>query len=200
MTPGSWRGALQALHAALGPVGSARVLADTAWRQWTDAPFAALGPTSEPREAASRAQAAPIVSLYRALLAQLPAASALGVAGAFVDAGALTFLAKSLPEIAKSHGNFASGNMAEMRQNAERMLSRFFTATAEVTDVGPDHVAFTVTACALHRLVIAVGHPELAQLFCRADGLFFAAHGYQLERPTTLAAGGTTCPFHIRRA
>ncbi len=201
MIPPPWADAARALFGAMPPTAVARVLADAAWRLLTDRPFAALEPAADARERASRAQVAPVVAFYRALLRQVAPHEALRLTAAAVDAGALGHLARTLPELARGRGPsaFHSGGAATMHAEGERMLARFFTATARVVSAGPDHLAFTVTACALHRLVTALGHPELAPLFCAADGRFFGALGLTLERPTTLASGGASCPFTVRR-
>ena len=202
MIAGAWVDAARALVGAMPPTALVGVLADAAWRLLSDRPFAALEPAADERERASRAQVAPVVALFRALLRRVPPDTALRLTATVVDAGALGHLARTLPELtdARTRRVLHAGDPATIQADGRRMLARFFTATADVVSAGPDHFAFTVTACALHRLVTAVGHPELAPLFCNADARFFAEHGMTLERPTTLASGGTTCPFTIRRA
>jgi predicted thioesterase len=160
-------------------------------------PFAELGAPRDERERRSRAQAAPAVTIYRALLRTAPREVALSAMAHIIEAGALAFLAKTLPDVTAS--SLSEGAPAARRAHVGAWMGRFFTATSEVTEVSERRVVFEVHACALVRLVSAVGHPELAPLFCKGDETFFRVRGIRLDRPTTLARGDTRCRFELTR-
>ncbi len=160
-------------------------------------PFAQLPPPADRRERQSRRQAGPAVLLYRALCEHLPRERALVVVGRVVRAGALGFLTRTLRGL--DAGAFARLSPEQRVARVRRWLDGFFTTTAAIDAVGADSVSFTVTACALARLAVTAGHPELAPVFCRADAAFFASRrpAVALERPQTIAEGATTCPFTL---
>lgn len=160
-------------------------------------PFAGLGPAKGERERRSRAQAAPAVTIYRALLRSAPRDVALTAMAHVIEAGALAFLAKTLPDVTAS--SLSEGAPAARGAHVAAWMGRFFTATSEVTEVSEQRVVFEVHACALVRLVSAAGHPELAPLFCKGDETFFRVRGIRLDRPTTLARGDTRCRFELTR-
>lgn len=160
-------------------------------------PFAELGAPRGERERRSRAQAAPAVTIYRALLRSVPRDVALTAMAHVIEAGALAFLAKTLPDVTAS--SLERGSAETRRAHVTGWMSRFFTATSEVTEVTDERVVFEVHACALVRLVAAAGHPELAPLFCKGDETFFRVRGIRLDRPTTLARGDTRCRFELTR-
>ena len=162
--------------------------------------FAHLEPPSDSRERASRQQAAPAFALYRALLKRMSEEEALSIVGAAVENGALRFLARQLHDLDPS--SFAALAPEEREQRAEGWMHRFFTADAALEEITESRVEFTVRACALHRLAQEAGHPEVGPLFCRADAAFFAARHppVLLERPETIAEGGSRCLFRLQLA
>ena len=161
-------------------------------------PFAHLEPPAHSRERLSRAQAAMAIRLYRGLRSMVSEERALEVAGQVIEAGAVQFLGRTLGDL--DGPAFAALPLEERRKQALGWLDRFFTATASLDHVTDDEVGFTVSACALARLCREAGHPELAPAFCRGDALFFAAQTppIELARETTLAQGGSCCPFRLR--
>ncbi|AXB42432.1 L-2-amino-thiazoline-4-carboxylic acid hydrolase [Amycolatopsis albispora] len=61
-----------------------------------------------------------------------------------------------------------------------------------------------VHRCFYVRVLEIAGVPELGTVFCEFDAAWISAidrdrHGVDFERPTTIARGGATCPFHFRR-
>ncbi|WP_077010225.1 L-2-amino-thiazoline-4-carboxylic acid hydrolase [Saccharothrix sp. ALI-22-I] len=61
-----------------------------------------------------------------------------------------------------------------------------------------------VRRCFYVRVLDVAGVPELGTVFCEFDAAWISAidrdrHGVDFQRPTTIARGGATCPFHFRR-
>lgn len=189
---------VQVLREELGALGLVRVAASLAARSLWDRPFGHLPPAPGERERKSRDQARPAVLLYRTLKRIYPRDRALAVTGKVITAGALAHLERLLGDLNLTR--FAALSETERRSQVEGWLSHFYTSTARVDETSDRRVTFTVTACALVRLSMAAGHPELAPLFCEADGAFFEARGVAMERPSTLARGGSSCPFHLSLA
>lgn len=164
-----------------------------------DALFADLPAAADDRERASRQQAGPAILLYRALLKRndFDAPAALALLSDVIETGALRFLGRQLSDLDPTV--FAEMAPAQREQAAQRWLQAFFTSDTTLQRVAADKVVFHVTGCALHRLATATGHSELAPLFCRADGLFFASRepAVQLSRPTTIADGDAQCVFEL---
>lgn len=196
--PAEDRAALGVLRAELGWLG-ALTLAARLRSPFAADPFAELPPAADSRERASRAQAGGAVRLYRVLRRRRDADAALDLTARVVHAAALAFLERTL-------GSVGPTDLAGLAPDARRAwvrerLDRFPNVEASVVRAEPEAVVFTVHRCRLVELVRHAGHPELASLFCAADAVFFGdtRPGLRLERPTTLAAGGPACAFHIHR-
>ena len=162
-----------------------------------DAAFGHLPPATDERERKSRAQAGVAINIYRVLLQSLDNQRALAVTGRLIEAGALAFLAKTLPDV--SAAALASGSQAERAARVKAWFGRFFTATGEVVETSEERVVFHVHGCALVRLAAAAGHPELGPLFCKGDLAFFANRQIRLTRPTRIATGQDHCRFELTR-
>ena len=163
-----------------------------------DAVFVHLESATSARERASRQQAGPAILLYRALRQRVGQTRALNVLQEVVAQGALRFLGRQLHDLDPT--SFDSWSDEERQRRADAWLDRFFTAEAELTAVTNERVEFQVTGCALHRLAVGCGHPELAPLFCSADAAFFRARGIDLAVPSRIAEGDSRCHFVLRLA
>lgn len=181
----------------MGRLTAARTFAGVARRLAFERPFRDLGRARDRRERLSRKQVLGAILLYRELCARVGRDRALDICGQVIEAGAVVHLRKTLGHI---NGDTLAQLPSPVRtQRVHGWMKRFFTATAEVNEVTATQVRFTVHACALVRLATATGHPELAPAFCRGDARYFASLSppVHLDRPTTLAAGGESCPFTL---
>jgi hypothetical protein len=183
----------------LGPLTTLRVAFDVTRRLARGEPFSHLPPPETPRERQSRAQAAPVFLLYRALTA-LQVRDATSLVADLVELGAIAFLTKSIGPIRKH--DLARMSEPERQRWVQTRAARFPNAEPVFHVVSPTEVRFTVPACRFVTLAQAAGHPELAPLFCRGDARYFGSveRGVALIRPHTLASGGPDCPFTIRFA
>ncbi|GEM_PF-2536946 len=150
------------------------------------------------RRDASIDQAAPAILLYRVLVDRVGRDNALRICGRVIATGALRFLGRQLHDLEPT--DFAELDPAAREAAAQTWLERFFTSTANLERSAGDEVVFRVTDCSLHRYAHAAGHPELAPLFCVADGLFFDSRkpAIAMQRPTTLARGDDHCLFKLQ--
>lgn len=192
------RAAFRVLVSELGWFGAVRVGLRVRLDAARGRPFGDLPPAVDDKERGSRAQAGPATLLYSALLPRMPRDEALRITGRIVEEGAMVFLGATVGELRREE--IARLDDAERRTMLEERLDRFPNATASVEVVEADHVRFLVSRCRLVELVRHAGHPELAPLFCAADGRFFRElpDGVRLDRPTTLADGAEGCPFDLR--
>jgi hypothetical protein len=192
------RGPVRTLVKALGTAGAIRVVGSLTRRALTDRPFRHLPPPTDRRERLSRAQAEPAVLLYRTLLERLSRERALAITTEVIAAGAVDHLRRTLKGLDPT--TFAALKPHEREAQVARWVDAFFTAEARIDGVTDREVRFTVERCALARLSHAAGHPELAPSFCVGDAHFFAQQTppVMLERPETIAEGGSCCPFTLR--
>lgn len=61
-----------------------------------------------------------------------------------------------------------------------------------------------VHRCFYVRVLAGAGVPEPGEVFCDVDAAWIdaidpARHRVAFRRPTTIARGGSTCPFHFNR-
>jgi len=158
-------------------------------------PWRPFPPAVSEKDRLAREEIRDVVLLYRFLRPRLGEADALAVLGGVVTMGAFRtfdYLLDPLdPEAMKSLP--AEERAAFVQAN----IDRFPNAEARIEHAAPECVAFTVTACRFPVLVQAVGHPELAPLFCAADHAYFARRKVRLERPHTIAEGAGSCPFTL---
>ena len=69
---------------------------------------------------------------------------------------------------------------------------------------GPAHYRVDVHRCFYVHVLAVAGVPELGPVFCDFDAAWIDAidpdrHHVDFRRPTTIARGGPTCPFHFHR-
>lgn len=161
-------------------------------------PFAHLPPPEDWKERGSREQAGPAVVLFEELCRVVHEAEALSVTAEVVEEGAVVFLTQTIGSLRRA--DLEPLDPEARRAFAEDRGSRFPNATLTWDEVAASRVRFTVHACRLVELVNAVGHPELAPLFCQGDARFFGTvePDVELIRPHTLATGGHDCPFTIQ--
>jgi len=188
------RAALRILWAHLGLVRALKVGIRITRRADRGEPFAAMPPARGFSEIGSRAQAGAAILLYEELR-RLGCSNALEITAECVSTGAGLFLGQSIGRIDRQ--TLSSMTEAEQRVWLDETSARFPNATLTWDEVSAERVRFTVSHCRLHALVVEVGYPELAPLFCRGDAAFFHGEGVHLDRPGTLAEGAESCPFTL---
>lgn len=193
--------AVGALFRALGPVQCARLLGHFAWRQLRQDPLDGLPPAApdDVEEWLARRQFAPVVLLDDALRIDLGLSEdeAVAVLREVVGASGAAFLGALFPEL----DPVAWLHAPEVAREAlvRRTFRRFGNIAEATVQVGPAEVGFDVLRCRFHSYCQALDRLHLAPLFCHADAVFFEGDDapYRLERPTTLAGGGSCCAFRI---
>ena len=163
-------------------------------------PFTGWSAPDDTSEAQSREQLGPALVLFEELCRTMESEQAKTITAMVVEAGAHIFLKASIGVIRKA-------DLMQLDQGAreafvaERM-DRFPNATVTWDSISANHVSFRVTDCRFVRLCNEAGHPDLAPIFCAGDATYFGSvePGVTLERPTTIAEGGSECPFTLRFA
>lgn len=194
------RTALGVLRRRLGWRRSFAVGLRTQRRMARGEPFDRMPRPEDARERASRAQAGAAVILYEELRAVVHEAEALSITAEVVEACAVDFLQSTLGPLRRA--DLEGLSEAARRAFVEERGARFPNAVPVWEEVSADRVRFAVARCRLVELVRAVGHPELAPLFCQGDARFFGTTQPEvtLDRPTTLASGADRCAFTLRFA
>lgn len=190
--------AFRVLRARLGFFEAVRVALAVGVAQARGGPFEDLDPPRDAAEAGSREQAGGAVLLYRTLLRR-HGSRARDLTAQVVEASALAFLDGALGDLDLPALDEATDE--DRAAFVQERLARFPNVTARLDRADAREVRFTVTRCRLVQLVHDAGHPELAPLFCRGDARWFGEvqPGVRLERPTTIAGGGSACLFVLHR-
>lgn len=167
-----------------------------AWRKMGGGPWQGLPAPADEKECLSRIEIGDAILLYRLLRRRVDQAKAMEVLrGVVAVAAEISFdylLDPLTPEALAALGVDAQ------RAYVEQNIARFPNADSVVDEVGPDAIAFRVVHCRFPGLVAAVGHTELAPLFCSADRDYFESRlGVAFARPHTIAEGACECPFRL---
>lgn len=185
----------------IGVIDTIRAATRIAAAERRGEPFGSLQAPDSDDERLSREQIGPAVLLYRALLDMgYPVGRALEVTEKAVIEGALVFLRQSIGRIDRA--SIEAMSHEEREEFARSRGEKFFNATVRWESIDERAVEFTVTHCRFPGLCEAVGHPELAPLFCKGDAKFFGTvePDVELIRPHMIATGGPDCPFRIQFA
>lgn len=163
-------------------------------------PFSQLAAVTSEPERLSRLQIGPAILLWRALREPYGAERAFAVTRAVVLAAGSAFLKRTFDTLPQEA--LRSGDEAVRRAFLQDATGRFFNASFTIEEASQHRVRFTAKTCHFPALCRAVDAGELAPLFCEVDAAAFgqAIKGVRLERPSTLATGGTKCPFTLTRA
>jgi len=192
--------ALRVLREELGGAERRRALLCFARRSAGGNPFAALGRSTTPGETFTRRQLKPVLILHDVLREDLglPLPRTLAILGRLVAESGAAFIASNLSMPPRAEWEKLPA--AEQRGFAQRVLDRFLNARAELVETPGATFGFDVRACHFVDLTRRLGRTELAALFCQADSVFFGRpeSPVRLERATTLAAGGESCPFRFK--
>lgn len=192
-----WK-ALALIRHELGITQTASVLSSMIGAMRSGEPFGHLPPPVDRCEALSRKQIAPAILLYRALIERLEHPEAFELVRQVAVEGARVFLKRMV-------GLLDQERIEQMSEGDRETFvadigERFFNAKLEFDEISVEAVRFTVTACCFPTLFRQAGTPELAPLLCEGDEVFFGqdVNGVELERPSTIADGATTCSFHLK--
>lgn len=182
------RAVINALRRELGITDTLRVIARIIRDRLRGRPFGHLGPPVDERDRLSRAQAAELILLDRALRRVRNGDVALRIARAAVIAGGGRFLSLMIPRLPSGD---AAGALAD----------RFFNAEGETAAEADRAFTFTVHRCRFVELLAAAEASHLAPLFCEVDAVHFARADVpvRLTRTKTLATGGDCCDFRFDR-
>ena len=139
-----------------------------------------------------------LVLLHDAIAERLGATRATEVAGELVRESAVIQLRSFIPK--KTLLKYRE-IPAEARETIlSRTLDKFPNATIDSKTIEADRFEFHVGRCEFVELAKAIGRPEMAQLFCSGDALYFERHlpETRFDRPQMLSEGGAYCDFRIR--
>lgn len=196
------RASLPAIFRALGFLAGVRAVLGVVRRQtFGPDPLAPLGPDqpADIEDWLARRQLRPLLWLDDTLTRDLHLSdeARTSVLREVVGATGAAFLGQLFPSIRPTDWQAASD---AARTTLVRRTMRRFGNIAEA-DVFPSDtgVGFDVRRCRFHRMVNALGRPDLGPLFCEADFVYFSRPNgqYSFERTTTRANGGPVCDFRL---
>ncbi|MCB9479635.1 MAG: L-2-amino-thiazoline-4-carboxylic acid hydrolase [Deltaproteobacteria bacterium] len=192
------RSALLGLSILRRRLGWGRMLgtaANLTWRQMRGEPWRGLPKPEDDKERLSRQQSGPAVLLYRALCRQVGREQALEITREVVIDATQIFLREQIPVL--DPDELLRWEEPKRLAFLRGLTDRFFNADTANHRVGDNRVSFFVTRCRFPELMLAVGHPELAPLYCEGDGIFFEREQPRVRflRTRTLAADQESCDF-----
>ena len=160
------------------------------------APWAELPAPETQREEWSRAQVGPAIVLFQLLL-EMKHPAPLDLVRSVVVTGAVPWMQWAIGSIEPDVYKKMTADARESWFEGKR--TKFLNMTLKSHEVGQEHVEFHVSSCSFPALCRDTGVPELAPVFCAVDAHYFGSvqKGIALDRPETLAAGGTQCSFHL---
>lgn len=161
----------------------------------TGQPWKRLPPPADERERLSRNQAGPAVLLYQSLTVTIGPGRAFDLAGEAILAGSLIFLKSQVPIISREQ--LAGLSPLKRERFIADITGRFFNADVDDPQIGEDSFSYRVCRCRFPELLQKIGLPELGELFCRGDRIFFERYqpNVLFDRTVTLARDGKPCDF-----
>jgi hypothetical protein len=189
--------ALRVLAGRLGVVRACAVALRVLMQQARGEPWRMLPPAEGAHDAMSRQQAQGPILLYRALLPVVGRKDALTVVGTIVGEAGAVFLAQTVPPLPVVLWRGLPQPARETLLGG--ILSRFPNTEIATLETSAESASFRVSRCRLVELAALAGAPEIAPVFCAADGVFLERRMGEivLDRPTTLAANGAPCQFRF---
>jgi hypothetical protein len=173
------------------------ILTDMASRQRKGEPWQDLPLPENEKERMTRKQAAPAILLLDVLSARYPAERAAAVTHEIVRESAVLFLKTVVPVIRKDV--VTAMEAPERERFLRKVLDRFPNTVFGKIELHPEGFRYQVTTCYFQVLARRLGRPEVAEMFCSGDALFFERHmpGVRFEQPGTLACGQEVCDFRF---
>lgn len=100
---------------------------------------------------------------------------------------------------------FSFDKFSLMSRSLKYMESDFGKSFSIAHHIMPDYHRASVKRCLYNSVFTEDGVPELIPIFCALDRMWFdqvhpVGHGIGFSRPSTLADGGTSCEFIIKRS
>ena len=168
------------------------------WRTWRGDPFKNINSASlTQKEKESRIQAGPAILLFQILNRNLNESKALEYTGYIIEVSAHLFLSSVMGTL--DLNLLSKMSKQERYQELQTKLDAFPNAHFNIDYAESDEVKFSVSSCHFVSLCHQVHLPQVAPLFCAVDHSYFSQkeNRIKLERPTTLATGGQSCPFTL---
>ena len=189
--------AAKALLRELGFAGMIGVFARVGAAQAAGEPWKKLGAPADKQEALSRRQLGSAVLLDRALRKNAGRERARKIVAGIVLEASVDFLGRNVPVL--NRASILSMSEAERKRFLSGINAKFFNADAGMEMRGEECLLWTISRCRFVELLDAIGERDMAPVFCEGDRVFFDEHqpDVRLERPCTLASGGSCCDFRF---
>lgn len=160
---------------------------------WQGIPSAVDIKDSESRELIGEA-----ILLYRELLLLYPQHKAMDIVREVVIESAVTQLKYLVPTITKEKINRLSPE--ERLEEFNTIIAQFPNADYIINTSEDNEYEYAITRCRLVELVVAAGHPELSDVFCQGDGVFFIRHQPDIlfSRNSMIGCGDKVCLFNFK--
>ena len=186
------RAALQTMLREIGLLSTIKLGWYIAGNTLMTDPFKSIGKSKDQADKLSRRQLKPAIFVYRYFLKKYESQEALALTKKVVQASGRAFLNTVLHDLDIPTLIHSTQREEIVRDRLRQVPNVTFSLKFE-----EEALHFTVSACRFVQLCHAIHHPELAPLFCSVDDVFFGhdLKGVSLQRATTIAQGGHTCPF-----
>jgi hypothetical protein len=145
---------------------------------------------------------AAVVAGYQALLARMPREQALDAVGKAFHEPVRGYIHDGTRAMLDAAPDPFTAMVDVSKERESDYFGVDFTFVRTADDERRYHV--DVHRCYYVDLLARNGVPELGTVFCEFDAAWISAvdverHGFRFDRPTTIARGGDTCPFHFTR-
>jgi hypothetical protein len=173
-------------------------LVKSAYHLFRGEPWRHLAKPSNRKEKKSRQQAGPAIVLYKTLCENVSSEQAYLTTRHIVERGAKYFLKSQIPKIKKRR--YQGAYPKDQQSFLQSIVDKFPNATVGQLHATDESFRFEVKQCAFVSLTKAAGQPQLARIFCAADGAYFDEEHPDIifDRPTTLAEHGMPCEFKFK--
>ncbi|TWP51108.1 hypothetical protein FKR81_15875 [Lentzea tibetensis] len=146
---------------------------------------------------------ATVIAGYQVLLRSVPRDEALRRVAAAFHEPIRPFVHDGTREMLDSADDPFTAMVDTSKDREDNYFGADFTFVRSADD-GRSYLV-DVHRCFYWDLLRANDVPELGPVFCEFDAAWIGAidpdrHGFTFSRPTTLARGGATCPFHFYRS
>lgn len=158
-------------------------------------PWTELPPATARKDVESRAMIGDAIILYRVLKEALPADRAEAVFRKLVLEAAVAQLYSTVPKLSRE--DLVAKSPAAREALLTEIVEAFPNTDYEIVEASDTTFWYRITRCRYPELLARVGHPELSDVFCAGDGVYFERHQPDIAfaRPKNIGKGDACCDF-----
>ncbi|MHA1383029.1 MAG: L-2-amino-thiazoline-4-carboxylic acid hydrolase [Candidatus Helarchaeota archaeon] len=158
-------------------------------------PWNNLPPPKDDKDIRSRALIGDVIIIYRELLKKMSQDKAEKIIRETILEASIIQLYSLVPIIKKE--DILSKSQEERNEILTKMIDKFPNTDWEVLHSTKSSFAYRINRCRLVELIKDVGYPELSDVFCRGDGVYFERYqpDFIFKRTSLIGEGQDYCDF-----